>query len=138
MSKKEDCYYYFVENDMGAYVDCCAKSYTFGDCPCEECMRYLPKNDIKKIVKALEDIRDSMDKNQCYACNHEFIETQDGFMSNILTNCVEFLKKYPNIVQCKDCKYFRPGLLIECKKFHNTKQSFDWFCADGERRTNDA
>ena len=38
------------------------------------------------------------------------------------------------VVRCKDCKYYKPGLLIECEKAHNTMQGFDWFCADGERK----
>ena len=38
------------------------------------------------------------------------------------------------LIRCKDCKHYRPGLLIECAKNHHSKQGFDWFCADGERK----
>lgn len=46
----------------------------------------------------------------------------------------EALTEQPDIVRCKDCKHYRPGRLIECAKIHHSKQSREWFCADGERR----
>ena len=50
---------------------------------------------------------------------------------------IEFYEEYKceEIVRCKDCEYYRPGLLIECAKLHHSKQSIDWFCADGEKRS---
>ena len=44
------------------------------------------------------------------------------------------LKDQPEIVRCKDCKYNNP---FGCMKLQIIVGD-DWFCADGERRTDDA
>lgn len=48
-------------------------------------------------------------------------------------------------VRCKDCKWFRSGIDIDGKPFTRCNGSVrtygqttpDWFCADGERRSED-
>ena len=43
------------------------------------------------------------------------------------------------VVRCKDCKHgrlYRPNC-VDCE-FNELAKDADWFCADGERRTNDA
>ena len=45
------------------------------------------------------------------------------------------------VVRCKDCKYWDIGHTEECDNsdsvcFHNGWCKPDWFCADGERKTN--
>lgn len=52
-------------------------------------------------------------------------------------------KEKLKIVQCKDCIHYRYyGLaeetVSECKIGHCENQHKDWFCADGERRDDDA
>ena len=52
------------------------------------------------------------------------------------TNMVE-------VVRCKDCIHWDKGHTEECENsdsicFHNGWCKPDWFCADGERRMNDA
>ena len=52
----------------------------------------------------------------------------------------------PEIVLCKDCKWYKEGYDIDGKWFSRCNGSvrtyghtkLDWFCADGERRDNDA
>lgn len=58
-------------------------------------------------------------------------------LANIAGMTAECLEKglLVQVVRCKDCKHYRPGMLIKCAKYHHSKQSRDWYCADGERRT---
>ena len=97
-------------------------------------------NLLNESIKALEDIRDMLDKNQCYACNHEFIKSQGDFATNILTHCIEVLKMQPQIVMCKDCKHYEPDKYFtgqgDCNGSCNNlvKVSDNWFCPDGERK----
>ena len=94
---------------------------------------------LSESIKALEDMRDCMNKNQCYACNHEFIQSQGDFASNILTHCIEVLKMQPQIVRCKDCKHFDKSFSYCATRGYcdisSIRHEDDWFCADGERRT---
>ena len=40
------------------------------------------------------------------------------------------------IVRCKDCKHFEPdGIYTMCYRHNGLSQGDEWFCADGERRT---
>ena len=48
--------------------------------------------DKERVIKGLEALRDSMYKNQCYACSYEFIETVQEFGTNIIDDALEFLK----------------------------------------------
>lgn len=50
-SKKEDCFYYFGEKDMGATIPCCKKRRQLGDCPCEHCEDYISGSDAYRIVE---------------------------------------------------------------------------------------
>ena len=50
------------------------------------------------------------------------------------------------LVRCKDCKWYQAGIDINGKPFTRCNGDVrvyghtmpDWFCADGERRTDDA
>ena len=49
-------------------------------------------------------------------------------------------KKQEAVVLCKNCKYgswWSDENVIVCDKFSKTRNK-NWFCADGERRTDDA
>ena len=40
------------------------------------------------------------------------------------------------MVRCKDCKHFEPdGIYTMCYRHNGLSQNEDWFCADGERRS---
>ena len=43
------------------------------------------------------------------------------------------LEGQPEIVRCKDCKFAE-----DCEIAYRFGEQDDWFCADGERRTDDA
>ena len=53
---KRDCYYYFVEQDMGAHIPCCALQAFLGGCPCNteksyDCTQYISRTDVDKLVE---------------------------------------------------------------------------------------
>ena len=53
------------------------------------------------------------------------------FYYPILDDVIELLKSQPQIVRCKDCKYFSsPNDFFFCKLHFGPKPN--WFCADGE------
>ena len=57
-----------------------------------------------------------------------------------------FIHNQPQIVRCKDCKYYRKNtrypdtnlIMDYCAINAITGKDADWFCADGERKQNDA
>ena len=70
----------------------------------------------------------SIDKHGRYGCHQD-----------CAIDALAVLKEQPEIVRCKDCKH---GQLIQgeiwCHKYvPRTMIPPDWFCADGERRSND-
>ena len=62
-----------------------------------------------------------------------------GIMSYI-DDALVLLKEQPEVVHCKYCKHCEyPNAEREwCKKGHLHGNAETWFCADGERRTDDA
>ena len=43
--------------------------------------------------------------------------------------------KVPDIVRCKDCKYYYDGLIGSYCALYNLKQNVgDWYCASGEKK----
>lgn len=65
-----------------------------------------------------------------------------------ITDSIAVLKEQPEIVRCKDCKHLEHLKHLDeingrecyvCRKHTFTgMRSPDWFCADGERKDNDA
>lgn len=47
----------------------------------------------KKTAEALKALAEAMDRNQCYACAHEFVEIVNDFGSNILLEAAYLLEK---------------------------------------------
>lgn len=48
-------------------------------------------------------------------------------------------KKYvQELVRCKDCKHYKPKSFFECSLHGACQPKPDWFCADGERKGDDA
>lgn len=58
---------------------------------------------------------------------HDIQETDIANADAILADALELLKEQQELVRCKDCKHWNER--IRCRKHK------DWFCADGERRT---
>ncbi len=52
-----------------------------------------------------------------------------------VTDAIVLLKEQPQIVRCKDCKYYN-SLMGHCKDGRGYP-SPEWFCADGLRREED-
>jgi len=48
------------------------------------------------------------------------------------------MREMPEIVRCKDCKHYEPNRLFECRLHGSCQPKPDWYCADGERKTDDA
>lgn len=48
-------------------------------------------------------------------------------------DAIALLKEQPEIVRCKDCKYY--DHFNGCMSWHDVNSNNDnWYCADGERR----
>lgn len=71
-------------------------------------------------------------KDAKIATNHEF--EHDHFMQMVVLQPTV----QEEIVRCKDCKHYKPNRLFECSLHGACQPKPDWFCADGERRTDDA
>ena len=40
------------------------------------------------------------------------------------------------LIRCKDCKHFEPdGVYTMCYRHNGLSQGADWFCADGEKKS---
>jgi len=56
----------------------------------------------------------------------------------------EWNDNHGELIRCKDCKYGKPTInakgedMVDCLMGDNWLKYPDWFCADGERRTDDA
>ena len=65
-----------------------------------------------------------------------------GCTEQLREDALALLKDQPEIVRCKDCKWYKEGYDINEKWFSRCNGSVrtyghtnpDWFCADGERR----
>ena len=53
--KKENCFYYFEEHDMGAHIPCCKINQGLGNCPCENCDSYLSRNNAYKLMEEQQE-----------------------------------------------------------------------------------
>ncbi len=99
--------------------------------------------DRKKLINELEILKRCNTRN-CIDC--EFCIKKPGKLSmcmlresiDIYDDIIIFLKEQPEIVPCKDCK-LNIGTPHNpmCKKDCNSHES-NWFCADGERKSDDA
>ena len=47
---REDCYFYHSEPSMGGHISCCKLHRGLGNCPCENCDKYLSKSYAFNIV----------------------------------------------------------------------------------------
>ena len=61
-------------------------------------------------------------------------------MQKMADQIIKMLEKngYKQVVYCKDCKHhYKEGeqvVVNRCELNHNSVQSDEWFCADGERK----
>ena len=86
---KENCFYYFEEQDMGAHIPCCRLTTGVGDCPCDHCGDYISKRAAYKLV------REKQHEITCSECAHY----HKGFNCDLLQKPFD---KDPNIWYCAD------------------------------------
>ena len=55
---KTDCYYYWEEQDMGARIPTCLREKWLGECPCENCDKYLSNKTIARIARIISGADD--------------------------------------------------------------------------------
>ena len=97
--------------------------------------------DREKVIKGFEICVDRVPgKYNCNECPYEI----DGNYCEInLAKDALALLKQEAVVRCKDCKHYihvRTDAIGHCTKDIScwVFRDMDWFCADGERRVDDA
>jgi len=89
--------------------------------------------DIKKVINGLEHC---MSESLCYKCpykNADECENGKYYYSKAIEDAIILLKEQPEIIRCKDCKYWHDPINCQMDS-EGMKTSGDWFCADAKRR----
>lgn len=99
--------------------------------------------DRERVIAGLGIQRDEMCGSFCDKCPYfsggEGANAHCGF-EDLCNDAIKLIQEAPEIVQCKDCKHYdgdensRLGTCLE----NGVCSTPEWFCADGERRTDDA
>ena len=89
--------------------------------------------DYNKAVEALE-------KERQLLLNREQYGAENVLVHHALNVIAEMpIIRQPEIVRCNDCKHFEPdGIYTMCYRHNGLSPDANWFCADGERRNDDA
>ena len=75
----------------------------------------------------------------CDDCIHVDLCADEACEDEALTFCADKIV----LVRCKDCKWGMKGYgwnkteIYDCERGYNRVADADWFCADGERRTDE-
>ena len=51
MGLHEDCYHYYEDVDMHALVPNCMLAKNYGECPCDNCNKYITRKEVAEIVR---------------------------------------------------------------------------------------
>lgn len=79
------------------------------------------KNVINEIVEHIES---------ALAIDSDYV---DCVRTDLLQYALALLKEQPEVVRCKDCKYY--DHFNGCMSWHDVNSNNDnWYCADGERK----
>ena len=71
----------------------------------------------------------------CRDCSKYRGEYTPDCMEQLLTDALKLLKEQPEIVRCKNCKWFsEKGFCKHPDGGAGNIRPADWFCADGEER----
>jgi len=93
----------------------------------------IAKIDREKVIKGLKKC--SIDDVDCKHCPYNGEGTKKyGCETVMQRDALKLLKEQPEIVRCKDCKYRHSSDCI-AEMEGDVNVSDDWFCADGERKT---
>ena len=88
--------------------------------------------DIEKVIKEAEEALEFLAPDEKHRL-HMGIMMKLGWIYDAL----DLLKSQPQIVRCNECKWFIKKFENEgrCIKHDNDYHDPDWFCADGERKS---
>jgi hypothetical protein len=103
--------------------------------------------DREKVIKGLNDIGGFIAGRVGFEQARNFLRTIDDALALLKEQeaKIEQLNRFVNgfsrdaipVVRCKDCKYY--DYFNGCMSWHDVNSNNDnWYCADGERRTDDA
>ena len=81
--------------------------------------------DIKKVIKGVHDARK-------YLEDREWVDKSVGVHIDALNDALTLLKEQPEIVRCKDCRWYDEKISF-CDNCHLPREQ-TFFCADGKRR----
>ena len=96
--------------------------------------------DTKKVIRMLNNTL-----RHCHNLYNHVTSEEQTWLAEInqgAKEALELLKEQPDIVRCKDCKYYGYHNMTNvdgfcyCLKRHEYPHP-DWFCADGERMDQD-
>lgn len=90
--------------------------------------------DTKKVIRMLNNTL-----RHCHNLYNHVTSEEQTWLAEInqgAKDALELLKEQPDIVRCKECKYYSNGFCYNPNTFDektcgNTVP--DWYCADGER-----
>lgn len=96
---------------------------------------------IRVLENELECCKRPCARDECGKCD---LVMDADWLAGGLADAIELLKEQETVVRCKDCKYAYLTDDGECKYCEMEKddngflieryRSWDWFCADGERK----
>lgn len=95
--------------------------------------------DREKVLNGLEACADHTGA-LCRSCPYDF--RKESCISDMAEDALELLKKQPEIVRCKDCEYWVPGVITDqddfippkCGKYSQmVGHSADDFCSLGRK-----
>ena len=95
--------------------------------------------DREKVIKGLETCSDVYygADGACSSCPYSQTNG-DRCLAELVHDAIAMLNEQPEIVRCKDCKHW-DSEEHDCNiKIGWFACGADWFCADGERRDDDA
>ena len=92
--------------------------------------------DREKVIRGLKCIKG--DLVLCVDCEYSDDNGHGGYHCKAFcaNDAIALLKEQPEIVRCKDCKYWHETIYDTPKWMPcmSVQTSGNWFCADGERK----
>ena len=98
--------------------------------------------DREKVIKGLKCCS-QMSGYVCQKCPYssECVAGETTYQTgtaHLAADALALLKEQPDIVRCKECKYYSDGFCYNPNTFDDEKTCGntvpDWYCADGKRR----
>lgn len=96
--------------------------------------------DREKVIKWLESyLLDVMTQSDVIMLDVSIVANAIALLKeqNNCENCAIAIEDRQPVVRCRDCKHWEPERDGHCP-YNHIFTAPDWFCADGERKDNDA